>query len=155
MKVTIFALFVLIFSFESFAQRRHDHGGRYDRMDRDDRRGSVVIRPDRVVIRPNRNTRIVIGPRYTPNRSYSRVIRDQRRTSYIRDYGYTCDFGSMYLNGRMIHNFYYNNDCHEALRDLRAYGDFCDGADMFDSVGRMEGQFSSNYECIDALGYYY
>ena len=46
-------------------------------------------------------------------------------------------------------------DCNEAINDIRIYGDFCDDNVMFDQSGYMEAEFSSRYECRDALGWYY
>ena len=42
-----------------------------------------------------------------------------------------------------------------ALSDIRMYGDFCDGSDLYDQSGILEASFYYNYECRDALGYYY
>ena len=64
-------------------------------------------------------------------------------------------YGDLALNGRPLHNFRYSMDCNEAINDIRIYGDFCDDNVMFDQSGYMEAEFSSRYECRDALGWYY
>ncbi len=46
-------------------------------------------------------------------------------------------------------------DCNDAMIDIRIYGDFCDDDLMFDQTGYMEAQFASNFECREALGWYY
>jgi hypothetical protein len=96
----------------------------------------------------------------TPRRTYrpGRVYRSYRRTPIIWSipFGYSCNaYGDLALNGRSLHNFRYSMDCYDAVSDIRIYGDFCDDDIMFDQTGYMEAQFSSRYECREALGWYY
>lgn len=103
-------------------------------------------------------SRVVVGPRYSPRRDSGRYIRVTIRPNIIwhTGFGYTCGYyGDLMLNGYNIHNFSYESDCYQALNDIRMYGDFCDNEDLFDQNGRLEAQFNYNYECRDALGYYY
>ena len=153
MKFIILGLLALTLSAESFAQhRRGGRGGRgpvvtgprynppgpvsrYDRYDH--RRGPVVI-----------HRRVGPGRTY---RSYSRgpVI-------WSTGFGYTCGVrGDLGLNSRFIHDFYASYDCHQAISDIRIYGDFCNGGDLYDQSGFHEASFSSSFECRQALGYYY
>lgn len=86
------------------------------------------------------------------------MIRTTRRAPITWSYGfgYTCGtFGDLRLNGRLIHDFRFSSDCYEALSDIRIYGDFCDNEDLYDQSGYLEAQFTFNYECRDALGWYY
>jgi hypothetical protein len=102
--------------------------------------------------------RVVVSPRYIPTGRPVRIYRTIRRTPIIWSipFGYNCGiYGDLSVNGRLIHNFYYSSDCYSAIEDIRVYGDFCDNADLYDQTGILEAQFSSNYECRDAIGYYY
>lgn len=104
-------------------------------------------RPD---YRPGR-----VNPRYTRGPRY---YRQSRRPVIIWNtgFGYTCDnFSVLRLNGRYIHNFTFSSDCYTAVNDIRMYGDFCDGSDLYDQSGILEASFYYNYECREALGYYY
>lgn len=165
MRLIVLSIFTLLLASEAFAQRgprynppgggrgndRHDRHDRYDRHDRrpDYRPGPVIVvrpGPGRVVITPRRT--------YRPGRVY----RSYRRTPIIWSvpFGYSCNmYGDLALNGRPIHNFRYSMDCHDAVSDIRIYGDYCDDNVMFDQTGYMEAEFSSRYECRDALGWYY
>lgn len=64
-------------------------------------------------------------------------------------------YGDLLLNGIRQHTFSYSMDCNQAISDIRIYGDYCDNDIMYDQSGYMEAQFYSNYECREALGYYY
>lgn len=161
MRLLVLSIITLMISVEVFAQRAprgpryNPPGGRQDRNDRrverydryDSRPGPViVVRPGRVVINPRRTYRT------------GRIHRSYRRSPIIwsQPFGYSCNiYGDLALNGRPIHNFRYSMDCHEAISDIRVYGDFCDDNVMFDQSGYMEADFSSRYECRDALGWYY
>ncbi len=156
MRLTLLALFAVLLSFEAFAQGRR--GGRIDRNDRYDRdrydrpRGDIRIGIG-IDAGRGRGT-IVVGPRYHYG---NRRIRLQNRRMYYYDnrvFGHTCDYGTLRLNGRRIHDFYNRYDCVDALRDIRNYGDYCDGADMYDERGFREASFASSYDCRDALGWY-
>ncbi len=104
---------------------------------------------------------------YSYSRVAPRTIYRQYSTRYIRTiprpapiwtygFGYSCGYyGDLTLNGRPIHNFAYSSDCQQAIQDIQIYGDFCDNADMIDQTGYLEAAFSSNWECRDALPYYY
>ncbi len=162
MRLLVLSIITLMISAEAFAQRaprgpRYNPPGRNDRPDYrpgpsrpdyrpDYRPGPVIVRPGRVVITPRRT--------YRPGRIY----RDYRRSPIIwsQPFGYSCNmYSDLALNGRRIHNFRYSMDCHEAISDIRLYGDYCDDNIMFDQSGYMEAEFSSRYECRDALGWYY
>ena len=96
-------------------------------------------------------------PRYIPHTS-RRIMRSLRRPHIVwsTGFGYQCSmWGELLLNGRMIHSFISPYDCNLALSDIRLYGDFCNGADLYDQTGILEGQFNNNYECREALGWYY
>lgn len=101
---------------------------------------------------------VVITPRYIPYGRPVRIYRTYRRPPIIWSvpFGYTCGiYGELSVNGQYIHNFIYSSDCYSAIEDIRLYGDFCDDADLYDQTGILEAQFSSNYECREAIGYYY
>lgn len=105
---------------------------------------------------PNYSVRV--NPRYVPYGRPGRVLRNYRRAPLIWSvpFGYSCGlYGDLMVNGRYVHNFYFSSDCHQAVQDIRLYGDFCDGADLFDQSGMLEAQFSSSYECREALGWYF
>ena len=164
MRFTLLALITLIVSADTFAQsrrvivrpgrttttvvtRRPDYRPDY-------RPGPVIVdrRPD---YRPGP---VIVGPRYNPNRTSTRVIRTYRRDPVIWNsgFGYQCGaFGDLTLNGRLVHSFRFSSDCYTALEDIRVYGDFCDGEDLYDQTGILEAQFTWDYECRQALGYYY
>lgn len=177
MRLALVAILALLSLSEAFAQRaprgpRYNPPGRGNdyrpapgpshRPDRRDDRvvvrpnGSVVVRDydSRVVYRPN--GRVVVTPRHTYRPG--RVYREYRRSPIIwsQPFGYSCSmYGDLMLNGRPIHNFRYSMDCHDAVSDIRLYGDYCDDDVMFDQSGYMEAQFASRYECREALGWYY
>jgi hypothetical protein len=166
MRFIVLTLITLISASEVFAQR----GPRYNppgRGDRHDSRPGPSHRPDyrhdngpvyRHDYRPGPivTGRVVISPRHVYRTG--RIYRTYRRTPIIWSvpFGYSCNmFGDLALNGISMHNFRYNMDCNEAVSDIRLYGDFCDDDTMYDQSGYMEAQFSSRYECREALGYYY
>lgn len=164
MRYALLAIFAVIFSAETFAQSRRVivRPGRTtttvvtrDRRP-DYRPGPVIVRDRRPDYRPGRP--VIVGPRYNPNRHSTRVIRTYRRDPVIwsSGFGYQCgSFGDLLLNGRLVHNFRFSSDCYTALEDIRIYGDFCDGEDLYDQSGMLEAQFTFNYECREALGWYY
>ncbi len=163
MKLALFALFAVLFSAESFAQRRviirdnrPDRGTVIVRDRRPDTRpGTVIVRDRRPDYRPGP---VIVGPRYNPNRSSTRIIRTTRRApiSWNTGFGFQCgSFGDLLLNGRLVHSFRFSSDCYTALEDIRLYGDFCDGEDLYDQSGYLEAQFTWDYECRQALGWYY
>ncbi len=147
MKAIVLSLFALVLSFQASAQRRRipNHPGR-----------PVIVRPGPVIVNPGPSRRYV-GPRYVPNRYSRRVYRDYRRPTIIwdRGFGYQCEYNTLVLNGRYVHNFNYSSDCVQALSDIRNYGDFCDGEDLYDQSGVLEAQFNFSSECRNALGWYY
>jgi hypothetical protein len=156
MRLLVLSIITLMISAEAFAQRAprgpryNPPGGRNDRYNhRPDYRPDY--RPGPVI-----TGRVVINPR----RAYrtGRIHRSYRRTPIIwsQPFGYSCNmYGDLALNGRPIHNFRYSMDCHEALTDIRVYGDYCDDNVMYDQSGYREADFASRYECRDALGWYY
>jgi hypothetical protein len=163
MRFTLLAIISVLFSAETFAQHRP---GRVITTRPD--RGTVIVhdrrpdnRPGTVIInrRPDyRPGPVIVGPRYNPNRYSTRVIRTYRRDPVIWNtgFGYSCGaFGDLLVSGRLVHNFRFSQDCYTALEDIRLYGDFCDGEDLFDQSGALEAQFTFDYECRNALGYYY
>ena len=168
MRLIALSLMTLLVASEAFAQRaprgpRYNPPGRNDRpAPRPDYRPAPTPRPDYrpgpVVVRPGPvvHSRVVVRPR-TVYRT-GRVYRDYRRSPVIwtQSFGYSCNaYGDLTLNGRRIHNFRYSMDCYDAVNDIRVYGDYCDDDVMYDQSGYMEAQFSSRYECRDALGWYY
>lgn len=164
MKLAILAILAVLFSAESFAQRVIIRGtpspGRV--INRPNGRpvpGPVIInrRPD---YRPGpvRPGPVIVGPRYNPNRYSTRVIRTYRRDPYVwtSGFGYSCGaYGDLLLNGGLVHSFRFSQDCFTALEDIRLYTDFCDGEDLYDQSGMLQAQFTWDYECRQALGYYY
>lgn len=177
MKLAILILFTFLLSLESYAQSRAPRGGRgpidyrsgpsgrearpvparpvssrpspYDHDRRPD------YRPDS---RPDYRPDYRVEPRYTPRYDSRRVYRSVRRPVIIwnQSFGFNCSsFGDLTLNGRMIHNFRYSFECGQALSDIRVYGDFCDGEDLYDQTGMLEAQFSYDFQCREALGYFY
>ncbi len=170
MKFIMLGLLALTLSAESFAQHRRNGGGRggpvvtgprynppgggrYDnrgRNDWNDHRNDYRTGP---IGGGYRRGPVVIHRQH----SY-RTYRDYRRTPVIWSYGfgYTCDYTStLRLNGSYLHDFFASYDCSQALSDIRIYGDFCDGGDLYDQTGYREASFSSSYECREALGYFY
>jgi hypothetical protein len=100
----------------------------------------------------------VVVPRYLPNPYTPRYYRPAPRPviTWHTGFGYQCTpFGELVLNGRYVHQFRFTSDCHQALIDIRHYGDFCDGENLYDQSGILEAQFYFNYECREALGWYY
>jgi hypothetical protein len=158
MKIMVLSFFALVLSFEASAQRRPSGPGRPGPVvtrpaPGPSRPGPVVVRPG-----PSRPGPVVVGPRYNPNPHSRRVIRTVRRPVIVwdRGFGYACGrFGELLLNGYVVHNFRFSSDCSQALIDIRNYGDFCDNEDLYDQSGRLEAQFTFNYECRNALGWYY
>jgi hypothetical protein len=160
MKFVILALVILGFSSETFAQRRvrRTTGGRTVV-----RTSPVIVHsPSRVVVvnpsyGPYYNGVRIVGPRYNPNPYSRRYMQSTRRyytgTSMIL--GYSCYYGQLLQNGLTIHNFSWSSDCTQAVSDISYYGDFCDGADLYDQTGRHEASFTWNEECRSALGWYY
>lgn len=171
MKVAIFAMLAVLFSAESFAQRVVIRGtpspGRVINRPGPTRPGPVIVdrrpdyRPGPVIVnrRPDyRPGPVIVGPRYNPNRYSTRVIRTYRRDPYVwtNGFGFTCGaYGDLQLNGSFVHNFRFSQDCYTALEDIRLYTDFCDGEDLYDQTGMLQAQFTFDYECRQALGYYY
>lgn len=167
MKFFILGLFALLMSAETFAQVRGPRynppgGGRHDRYD--DRRPGPGPGPGRYDRYDRYDDRrpgpVIVGPRYSPRRDSGRIIRTTRRSPVIwsSGFGYQCAGymnDQLILNGRLVHVFRYSGDCFTALSDIRVYGDFCDQEDLYDQSGRLEAQFTFNYECRNALGYYY
>lgn len=160
MRFTLLALITLVFAAEAFAQSRRVivRPGRTTTVvtRRPDHRPGPVIVDRRPDYRPGRP--VIVGPRYNPNRRSTRVIRTYRRDPIIwsSGFGYQCgSFGDLLLNGRLVHSFRFSSDCYTALEDIRLYGDFCDGEDLYDQSGILEAQFTWDYECRQALGYYY
>lgn len=146
----ILSLFALVLSFEASAQRR--------RIPNNPNR-PVIVRPGPVIVNPGPSRRV--GPRYVPNSRSRRVYRSSRRPTVIWDRGfnYYCSYSTLLdnngFNSRPIHNFNFSSDCQQALADIRDYGDFCDNEDLYDQSGILEAQFTFNYECRNALGWYY
>lgn len=108
--------------------------------------------PGRVVV-PQRNM-----PRYVPHATPRRIYRPAIRPTITWSYGfgYACSpYGELLLNGRYIHRFTFSSECMQALNDIRLYGDFCNRSDLYDQSGRLEAQFYYDYECREALGWYY
>lgn len=151
MKLVILGLLSVILSTEAFAQIRRTpqapRGPRYNPPTR--------VQP---APRPIPGRVVVVGPRYVPNRHSTRVIRTTRRAPVVwsRGFGYACTpYGELLLNRNVVHSFRYSSDCSQALSDIRNYGDFCDNEDLYDQSGYLQAQFTFNYECREALGYYY
>lgn len=165
MKLVILSLIAFVLSAETFAQHRPTpRGPRYNpprrsepRYNPNPGRGPHRPAPGRVNRHPRRpGPVIVVGPRYSPRPG--RVIHRNRRGPVVWRTGFTyaCSpYGDLMFNGRTIHQFRFSSDCSQALRDIRRYGDFCDREDLYDRSGRLEAQFTFNYECRNALGYYY
>ena len=172
MRLALLALIAIVFSAESFAQRA-PRGPRYNPPGRPDYRPGPgpIGRPD---YRPVPDYRPSPGPVYRPGPDYrpgpggrvvirntyrpGRVYRDYRRGPIVwtTPFGYSCSmYGDLLLNGIRQHTFSYSMDCNQAISDIRIYGDYCDNDIMYDQSGYMEAQFYSNYECREALGYYY
>lgn len=176
MKLAIAALVTMIISAETFAQRNPRNGrvvtrrveptGRVIPRNQVPRhRGPVVtnrgpVRHGPVIVNrgPVRHGPVIVGPRYNPNPYSRRTIRTYRRPVIVWNtgFGYQCEgYGNLTLNGRLVHRFLYDNDCYQALNDIRNYGDFCDQEDLYDQSGILEAQFTWANECRDALGWYY
>jgi hypothetical protein len=97
-----------------------------------------------------------VHPRYVYNqyRHLRNVVRAP--LAWTLPFGYTCNqYEQLMINGQYLHNFNWQGECFQAIQDIRVYGDFCDGADLYDQTGVLEAQFSFDYECRNALGYYY
>ena len=178
MKFIVLSLFAVLLTSEAFAQRRTSSGGgvgpRYNppggRPSTYDTR-PTPSRPSTSYnsgynnyndyyndYRPGYSSRpVIVGPRYNPPGS-RRVIRTVRREPVIwsSGFGYQCNmYGQLTVNGRYVHDFYYSSDCSQALSDIRYYGDFCDGEDLYDQTGYLEAQFTYSSECRQALGWFY
>lgn len=141
--------------------------------------GPVVVHPGPVV--RHRPGPVVVGPRYNPpghrrpvvyrtgpvirvapRYVYNGYSRRHLRTVvrppivWTQPFGYQCNqWEQLTLNGQFIHDFNYLGECAQAIQDIRVYGDFCDGEDLYDQTGIQEAQFTFDYECREALGYYY
>lgn len=146
MKFVLLSLFALILSAEAFSQTR------VRRTPRGNTR--VIVNPG---YRPSYGPVRVVGPRYNPNPYSRRIIQTTRRyyTGSYQVLGYSCYYNQLTVAGRTVHNFVFSSDCEQAVSDIRYYGDFCDGSDLYDQSGAFEASFSFNYECRNALGYYY
>ena len=176
MKLIVLSLFAVLLTSEAFAQRRTAPAGpRYNPPgSRVDPRPPTTY-PGRTTTttyhndygyddylyndyRPGyRQYPVVVGPNYNPPGS-RRVIRTVRREPVVwsTGFGYSCNmYGDLTLNGRYVHNFNYSSDCHQALSDIRYYGDFCDQNELYDQSGYLEARFSYSSECRQALGWYY
>lgn len=180
MKLSLLALLSMIFVAEAFAQRYNPRPGRgnggtyrtnpsrpgrvivtdngYDNRydNRNDGRGGRVILRDRVVVRSSGYR--WVGPRYNPPGRMARSYRTEVRPwQWQPSNSLSCDNWSntLNMNGYRIHDFMFNSDCQQAIYDIQNYGDFCDNADLFDQSGALEAQFSFEYECRNALGWYY
>ena len=176
MKVALLVVFSLTLAFEASAQRRPGPGGNRNGgttvrghrqpapgpgrvIVRDHRRSAP--RPGRVVVRPGHRPnpgRVVVRPRYVRNPHSRRVVRTHRRPVIVwdRQFGYSCNaYAQLSVNGQFLHNFQSDWECQQATQDIRSYGDFCDGEDLYDQTGVLEAQYTYDYECREALGYYY
>lgn len=175
MKMILPALLIMMISAEAFAQR--GGGGRAGRG------GGGSVRPARPsaaprATRPQISPRVTrpqvpsrpsyrpgpvrphvrVAPRYVVNRHSYRTLRITRRAPIIwsTGFGYACTYGGqLLLNSLPVHNFYSEYECSQAISDIRIYGDFCDREDLYDQSGILEAQFNSDYECREALGYFY
>lgn len=101
---------------------------------------------------------IRVAPRYVYNSYSNRYIRPVIRQPIIwnQPFSYSCNaYEQLLLNGSYVHDFNFQGECYQAIQDIHVYGDFCDGEDLFDQSGALEAQFTFDYECRDALGYYY
>ncbi len=166
MKLLVLSLVAIVFTTSAYAQRL-TVGPRYNppgtsrtptytqypsRHQVPDYRSPTYYPDYRTTSRP-----VVVGPRYNPPSS-RRVIRTVRRSPVIWNsgFGYSCGYyGDLTLNGRLVHNFRWSSDCSQALSDIRNYGDFCDGEELYDQSGMLEARFSFSSECRSALGWYY
>jgi hypothetical protein len=66
--------------------------------------------------------------------------------------GMACFGADLYRHNWLIHRFVWSGDCHQALRDIRMTGRYCDQASMFDQHGRLLARYRHEHQCRRALG---
>lgn len=171
MKIFLLTILTLTVAFEASAQRRTGPvGPRYNP-------GShppgtrVVVTPRPRPVGPRYNPPVVrrphvyqtgpvvrVAPRYVYNSYSRRYLRPvmRNRIVWTQPFGYSCNaYEQLLLNGHYVHDFDFQGDCYQAIQDIRMFGDFCDGEDLYDQTGVLEARFTFHYECRNALGYYY
>lgn len=97
-------------------------------------------------------------PRRIYNSHSHRAYRAARRPVIVwnQPFTYGCTARAVLMYGNhVLRNFYSFPQCKQAIQDIRMFGDFCYGADMIDQSGVLEAQFDSEYECREALPFYY
>lgn len=170
MKFIVLSLFAVLLTSEAFAQRRSGGVGPRYNPPGGGGRTTTTSRPSNYDTNYNDYNNyndyrpgsyssgpVIVGPRYNPPGS-RRMIQTVRRQPVIwsTGFGYQCDFyNRLTVNGQFVHDFYFPSDCSQAVSDIRYYGDFCDGEDLYDQTGYLEARFTFSSECRQALGWYY